>query len=224
MKRTSEPSERDSLQRQARALGDPTRFRIFRLVADAAAPVRVATLTEQLGVNHSAVRQHLAKLCDAGLLIEEFAVGAGPGRPPLEYRLAPAASGAWGTKGPYEALSLLLLDILRGGESPREVGARAGRRAVGAATGDALELLVSEMARSGFQPRRVRRSSSVEIAFDNCPLEAAASFAPDIVCELHRGLADGMLESARPELRVRELVAHHPSRAGCRLKVQGVEG
>src|SRR5436305_2032857 len=81
----------------ARALGDPTRFRIFRLVAEAVAPVRVASLTEQIGINHSAVRQHLAKLCDAGLLVEEFAVGAGPGRPPLVYRLSPDAAGTWDT-------------------------------------------------------------------------------------------------------------------------------
>jgi DNA-binding transcriptional ArsR family regulator len=60
------------LQEQARALGDPTRYAIFRYVADApaASPAGIAELTEHLGLNHNAIRQHLAKLCDAGLVVE----------------------------------------------------------------------------------------------------------------------------------------------------------
>ena len=53
------------LQEQARALGDPTRHGIFRYVADAARPVDIAELTEHFGVNHNAIRQHLAKLVRA---------------------------------------------------------------------------------------------------------------------------------------------------------------
>jgi predicted ArsR family transcriptional regulator len=80
------------LQRQARALGDPSRYRIFRYVAEALQPVGVAAITAHVGLNHNGTRQHLAKLCDAGLLIEEFAAPVGPGRPALQYRLAPEAS------------------------------------------------------------------------------------------------------------------------------------
>ena len=81
-----------ALQRQARALGDPSRYRIFRYVAEALEPVGVAAITAHVGLNHNGTRQHLAKLCDAGLLIEEFAAPGGPGRPALQYRLAPEAS------------------------------------------------------------------------------------------------------------------------------------
>lgn len=51
-----------AVQEQARALGDPTRHAIFRNIAEAGGPVGVAELTEQLGLNHNAIRQHLAKL------------------------------------------------------------------------------------------------------------------------------------------------------------------
>ena len=51
-----------SLQLQARALGDPTRHSIFRYVVDSATLVDVAELTEHMGLNHNAIRQHLAKL------------------------------------------------------------------------------------------------------------------------------------------------------------------
>jgi DNA-binding transcriptional ArsR family regulator len=43
-------------QAEARALGDPTRYRIFRYIADARRPVGVAELTDLLGLNHNAVR------------------------------------------------------------------------------------------------------------------------------------------------------------------------
>ena len=58
----------NSLQVQARALGDPTRHEIFRYLIDAGDEVDVAELTNHVGLNHNAVRQHLTKLVDAGLV------------------------------------------------------------------------------------------------------------------------------------------------------------
>src|ERR1019366_2402782 len=83
------------LQLQARALGDPTRHAIFRYVDAADGPVTVAELTDHFELNHNATRQHLAKLCAAGLLVEELASPAGPGRRRLHYRSAQAAAGPW---------------------------------------------------------------------------------------------------------------------------------
>ena len=62
-----------TLQIQARALGDPTRHELFRYIADAARPVEVAELTEHLGLHHNAIRQHLAKLVEAGLVRKKAA-------------------------------------------------------------------------------------------------------------------------------------------------------
>ena len=70
-----------TLQAQARALGDPTRHAIFRQIADAGRPVGIAELTEQFDVHHNAIRQHLAKLVAAGLLVEAKAPTNGRGRP-----------------------------------------------------------------------------------------------------------------------------------------------
>jgi predicted ArsR family transcriptional regulator len=80
------------LQRQARALGDPTRYRIFRYVAEAGRPVTVAEITAHVELHHNGVRLHLTKLCDAGLLVEQFGTRPGPGRPALQYRLDPSAA------------------------------------------------------------------------------------------------------------------------------------
>lgn len=69
------------LQIQAKALGDPTRHGIFRYIADAAEPADVAELTEHLGLNHNAIRQHLAQLVAAELVVESVAPAGGRGRP-----------------------------------------------------------------------------------------------------------------------------------------------
>jgi predicted ArsR family transcriptional regulator len=215
------PQMRKLVQRQARALGDPTRFEIFRLVADASAPVRIASLAKHFPFDPSAIRQHLAKLCDAGLLVEELASGGGVGRPPLQYRLAPAAMDVWGSAGPYEFLSLRLLEVTAG-RSAIEAGAGAGRRLAASYRPDAnpLDVVEAEMARRGFEPRRERRPRSVEVVLERCPFQEAASADPDVVCQIHRGLAEGILEAMGGEFRVSKLVAYDPRRAGCRLQLK----
>ncbi len=117
-----------TLQQQARALGDPTRHEVFRYVADAEAAVGVAELTAHFELNHNAIRQHLAKLVDAGLVVETSVPTGGRGRPRLAYAVDPRAESRWGVTGPYERLSLLLAEMISTGDSPEEVGRRAGRR------------------------------------------------------------------------------------------------
>src|SRR5689334_7121577 len=119
-----------TLQEQARALGDSTRFGIFRYIADADRPVDIAELTDYFGFNHNAIRQHLGKLVRAGLVTEAHATGTGRGRARLVYEVYPSAESRWDVEGPYERLSVLLAEIIRTGDSPVEVGKRSvrGRR------------------------------------------------------------------------------------------------
>ena len=207
------------LQRQARALGDPTRYEIFRYVAEASGPVGVAAITDRVGLSHNSVRQHLAKLCDAGLLLEEFAPPAGPGRPALRYRLAPGARSNWRTSGPYEELSLLLLDLVDGTRSPVEVGAAAARRANAGdpAPGDPLSALEATMARDALAPERIDHGDTVEFVLGRCPFEAAATMNREVVCELHRGLIEGTAETVAGGYEVMGFVAKEPGVGGCRL-------
>jgi predicted ArsR family transcriptional regulator len=222
--RSATPPERwdqpvNPLQLQARALGDPTRFRIFRQVADAEGEVDVAELTARFGLNHNAIRQHLAKLVDAGLVVEATAPPSGRGRPRLVYALHPRADSRWGVTGPYERLSLLLSEIVRSGETPVEVGRRAGRRRrLGTArAGDPVAELAAHMARDGFEPEVRRRGGEIEIVLRTCPFAATALVDPDTVCGLHLGMARGVAETAGG-LVVDELVTHDPRRANCRLR------
>ena len=104
----------DQLPLQARALADPTRYAIFEYVDEAVEPVGVAELTAHFGFNHNAIRQHLAKLRDAGLVIEEQRPPTGPGRPALCYRPTPGAADRWDGTNPYERLTGMLVALLIG--------------------------------------------------------------------------------------------------------------
>ena len=75
-----------AIQREARALGDPTRYRLFRYIVDSDRPVGVAELTTYVELNHNAVRQHLAVLKDADLVVDEVEIRYRPSRLRLAFR------------------------------------------------------------------------------------------------------------------------------------------
>lgn len=208
-----------TLQEQARALGAPTRHAIFRFIADGDRPADVAEMTAHFGLNHNAIRQHLAKLISAGLVVETTAPASGRGRPRREYSVNPAADGRWGASNPYEQLSVLLTDMIRNGETPVEAGTRAGRRrhAEGPTTRDAVERMTAAMARVGFDPEVRHRSNRTEIVLRNCPFESAALIHPDTVCGLHLGIARGLAEGT--PLDVEDLIRKDPRRANCLLRL-----
>jgi len=181
--------------------------------------VGVAELTEHCGLNHNAVRQHLAKLVDAGLLVEATSAPNGRGRPRLVYRLDPATDSRWGVSGPYERLSVLLTEMLRTGEPAEQVGERAGRelRFGSSAPGaDPVAELSDEMARHGFEPQIERDEDRFTLVLGHCPFASAAVAGQDTICRLHLGLAKGAAE-AIGGIEVDRLVPHDPHVANCQL-------
>ena len=213
-----------SLQIQARALGDPTRHEIFRYLVDAGSDVDVAELTDHVDCTHNAVRQHLAKLVDAGLVVEDRAEPSGRGRPRLLYRVHPAVESRWGVAGPYERLSVLLAEVVRSGDSPEEVGRRAGRRMLIGGRGDADPVagLAEAMTRQGFDPEVRDRGDEVDVVLQECPLASAVLADADTVCQLHLGLARGAAEAVGG-IEVAALEPRDPRSAHCRLRCRRVD-
>ena len=213
----------NTMQQQAKALGDPTRHAIFRMVAASPEPVDVASLTEHFGLNHNAIRQHLAKLVAADLVLESRAATGRPGRPRLTYVVDAAADSRWGVVGPYERLSQLLSEVIRTGDSPVEVGRRAGRREAAARNldGDAeavVGAVCEAIAHQGFDPELHRTGDEVTVSLRSCPFIGTAAPDPDTVCAMHLGIAQGMTEGA-DGLVVDELVARDPRQDACELRM-----
>ena len=211
------------MQVEARALGDPTRHKIFRYIVDAERPVGVAELTEYVKLNHNAVRQHLAVLKAANLVVEELESRERPGRPRLLYSLHPEAAGSWGTPGAYAWLAGLLSDAVRRGLRARQIGRQDGHRRAAemAGSSDPADLLEEEMSRRGFRPIRTDKGRRVDFVLGRCPFADVASQDPETVCQLHLGLAEGLAEGLGG-LRVERLTVKNARRGGCRLVVDRV--
>ncbi|MCL4449074.1 MAG: helix-turn-helix domain-containing protein [Actinobacteria bacterium] len=218
------------LQKQARALGDPTRYAIFRYIYNAAQPVNVAEITKVFGLNHNAIRQHLAKLQEAELVLYSRAVSTARGRPTLVYKIHPGVQGTWETDGPYERLSLMLLEMLKLGNSAYEVGLHAFKdvRVKAAPDDDILVAFQQEIAKQGFRPvlvkDRIKGGRGCEFVLAHCPFSNAAVVAPKIVCELHHGLAQGLAQSLGKTfgepIRTITLTPTKADHPHCRLRIE----
>jgi len=205
-------------QREARALGDPTRHRLYGQLFDAGRPLRVAELCDLLGLTHQAVRAHLARLVEVGLVVESSASPSGRGRPPLLYEVEPTAAGRWRGTSPYERLAMLLTEVIETGDSPEEVGRRAGRsRPLGEVGTDSAAAVRRQMTQLGFEAELVRSGDTATVTLVTCPFASAVRVDEAVVCGLHRGLVEGIAESLG-DLVLDELVIRDPTEAGCELR------
>lgn len=62
------PSRRDRLVSLYRALGDPTRLEVFRLIAAQSAPICVCDVVDRFELTQPTISHHLKILRDAGLV------------------------------------------------------------------------------------------------------------------------------------------------------------
>ena len=118
----------------------------------------------------------------------------------------------------------VLTEIVRTGDTPVEVGRRAGLREAQEQhlDGDGASVLGAvrdTIARQGFDPLLRREGDRVDIELRRCPFASTAVVDPDTVCALHLGIAQGMTEGA-DGLEVAELVARDPRRESCELRLR----
>jgi predicted ArsR family transcriptional regulator len=145
------------------------------------------------------------------------------------YRAEMADADRPETQDAYLSLSWLLLEVLASGNSPREVGRMAGgligkeaRNHDSSVPDDALVQLEKLLESRGFMPKQIGSMPEVGFVLGRCPYEQAALANPAVVCGLHRALAEGMLESLGGAFEVTNLLARHPTTAGCRLELRAV--
>lgn len=186
-----------------RALGSASRAAILRLIR-AEAGLTGAEVAARTGLHPSTVRAHLDRLVDAGLLVRARASGGAPGRPPWRYRVAaPAPAPA-----PYRTLARALLDHLAtSGGTPAAVAAGQawGRSLAGTAAGSPVETVVEVLQQLGFDPRPPTKSSDsagensageIEVHLYTCPFLELVGEHPDVMCGLHAGMIQGVLDAA----------------------------
>jgi predicted ArsR family transcriptional regulator len=185
-----------------KALADDTRYAVYRELASSTAALSAQDLAELLGVHANTIRLHLERLKDVGLIDAEAIHRGTVGRPQHLYFLASGAPGL-GFDPPAHALLAGLLAALSeriGAESNdatdtgRAWGVEAGRRT---RSKSCLRALESELNRLGFEPAVEPGDGTSEgkarIEFLHCPFRELAEAYPELVCNLHRGLCEGVV-------------------------------
>jgi predicted ArsR family transcriptional regulator len=183
-----------------KALGDETRFSMYQELAGSTSALTATQLAERLGLHANTVRLHLERLREAGL-VDVAAVHRGTvGRPQHAYSLAPGAP-ALGFDPPSYTLLAGLLATLAERVGAEAIDATAAGKAWGVEAGrrtrsrSCVKALTSEMHRLGFDPENTQQGHTTDIAFAHCPFRELAEAYPELVCNLHRGICEGVVEA-----------------------------
>ena len=75
----------------------------------------------------------------------------------------------------------------------------------------------------GFQPEVSVEGDTAQCRLCNCPYRDSVRENPDVVCTLHRGITQGVLDVLAPEARMAAFEPHDPDVAGCLVEVAGAE-
>ncbi|MBW3668637.1 MAG: helix-turn-helix domain-containing protein [Actinobacteria bacterium] len=183
-----------------KALGDNTRYAIYLELARSATALSTAEIAERLGLHPNTVRPHLERMRDTGLLDVEVDARGSVGRP--QHRYSPAADApSLGLEPPtFPLLAGLLANVAAASNPESEVVAEAGRvhgRHAGSQRADAgscVAAVTAELAELGFDPASGEDGRTTTIAFTRCPYRELAEAFPELVCHLHRGIVEGMVE------------------------------
>jgi len=201
-----------------KALGDNTRYAIYLELARSPHPLATAEIATTLGLHVNTVRPHLERMREAGLLEQEIDARGGVGRPQHRYGLA-ADAPSLGLEPPAFPLATRMLLRLAAGaglgadeavEAGRDQGLVEGIPAENAAA--CVQVLEQRLAELGFDPTAVPTDEGVTLAFGHCPFRDLAEANPDLVCGLHQGLVEGLVEVAGTgaSCRFRTLVDRDP--------------
>jgi predicted ArsR family transcriptional regulator len=183
-----------------KALGDNTRYAIYLELARSPRPLSTADIAEVLGLHVNTVRPHLERMREVGLLEVTTTSRGDVGRPQHRYSLASDAPWLGLEPSPLPMLARTVLAAAHAaGLGPDELvdaGRDQGRSdaARWPDDSDGLGVLADEQARLGFDPEVVALDEGAVMAFAHCPFRELAEKHPDLVCSLHRGLVEGLVD------------------------------
>ena len=211
-----------------KALADDTRYRLYRSLRLSGRPVSVRELSTRLSLHVNTLRPHLRRLEDAGLVTSEAQRGvASVGRPQTVYSAVDREEREGRDYRLFADIVAGQLTTARQREravaTAREWGAYLVGRSVprpGARGSSGLNLAVLQeaLAEAGFDPRFRRRGRSrVDISLRDCPFRDLLDDHRELVCAIHRGLLEGMLESTRSPMRLDSFEPNADRSGICRL-------
>ena len=205
-------------------LAQPTRRRLFALLSRLGGAAATDELAARLGLHPNGVRTHLRRMRDAGLVTHRRV--AGPrGRPRDEWAFADSAMPGGDPPHAYATLARWLARAIPA--TPRRVreveaaGREIGRELASGTVGSLEQVVADQFAALGFQPSiETTADGAISCRLRNCPYRDSVRENQDVVCSLHRGLTNGLLDQVAPTATLTRFVPHDPFRAGCEVDIQ----
>jgi predicted ArsR family transcriptional regulator len=188
-------------------LADRSRYAIYQEVAAAREPMTTMQLATRLELHPNTVRLHLEKMREAGLLAVTSDRHGTVGRPQHRWAAVPLPSSLDPEPAGFRLLALLLAEVAAEGHPAAAAVTGVGRRRGRERSGDAwrsepgaacVRAVMDELTNLGFDPalHAAPEEGQATISFLRCPFREVAVLYPDLVCQLHRGLTEGILAGA----------------------------
>lgn len=196
----------------------PAQLEIWKLIADAHEPLTAAEVAQAKGLHVNTAREHLDGLVEVDAVSRIRHHAGGRGRPSWAYKLTTPPDVV---DSEYAGLATALArQLLRSAADPTHAAREAGRDwgrelaqnfengttrqgeenwATHAAPStiserhrDAITHLTTVLTHMGFAPQNSDRGDH-EMLLTRCPLLDASQKYPEIVCQVHSGLIEGIL-------------------------------
>jgi predicted ArsR family transcriptional regulator len=218
MGRQSHHAIGDDKELTYRALADPKRRHLLRLLDDAEGPLEVGALAAQVGLHPNTIRDHLDLLIRAGLVDRTTEKRDTPGRPRALYAPSPRDDRSPGAEG-YKFLAEVLAGFIETTIPDPAAGVeRAGQEwgrylvdrpapNVQLEPSQVVEQIVTTLAELGFEPKVSTNDDQVVVELHDCPFREIARNHGQVVCSMHRGILRGAAEELGGAVRVDAL---HP--------------
>jgi predicted ArsR family transcriptional regulator len=204
-------------------LSEPIRARLFTVLTRLRRPASTQELAQLAGRHPNTVRVQLQRLADAGL-IECRQQRQARGRPKHSWAILPGARPGGEAPEAHGQLSRWLARAMAGGhELPaveaagREIGHELAPEPSGRGVREAMHDALTAL---GFAPHsEPSGDNGTCYVLGNCPYRDAVAENPSVICTLHRGITQGLLDRLSPQTRLEAFVARDPFQAGCRVEI-----
>jgi predicted ArsR family transcriptional regulator len=207
-------------------LAQPTRQRLFALLGEMGRGAGTEELAASVGLHPNGVRVHMERLREAGL-VERVRTRQARGRPRDMWSLDPRALASIQPQRAYTDLGRWLARAISPARNSLRAVEATGREAGRALARDAdagspETTMHATLAAMGFAPaRRSEPSGTLTYELCNCPYRDAVRENQPVVCALHRGITQGLLDVLAPETRLTAFVPRDPVTAGCLIELSG---
>jgi predicted ArsR family transcriptional regulator len=190
------------------ALASAPRRRVLDALAQAVAPLDAATVADLLHLHVTTARFHLDQLVTAGLAHRRLGTERRRGRPRVLYAFAGAARDDDSREQLIDVLAATLADQRDSVREAELAGRRWAEQVDTANASSPEDGMIAAFERLGFEPERqaARPTGDRVIELRACPFRAAAREHPEVVCSVHRGLIEGLMQNGEGRAELIPLV------------------